>query len=44
MRTHRVFVYETRLLPEVVRAVTGADFPRRRARLPGFTRYGLATR
>jgi gamma-glutamylcyclotransferase (GGCT)/AIG2-like uncharacterized protein YtfP len=41
MPNQRVFVYGTLLFPAVLRAVTGAEFPRRAARLEGFARYGL---
>ncbi len=38
----KVFAYGTLQLPEVMRAVTGADYPSTPARLPGYARYRLA--
>jgi gamma-glutamylcyclotransferase (GGCT)/AIG2-like uncharacterized protein YtfP len=36
-----VFTYGTLQLPEVMRAVTGGDYPSTPARLPGYARYRL---
>jgi gamma-glutamylcyclotransferase (GGCT)/AIG2-like uncharacterized protein YtfP len=36
-----MFVYGTLLFPALVRAVTGASYPQRAARLAGFARYAV---
>lgn len=40
----KLFAYGTLQLPEVMRAVTGRDFPARPARLPGYARRRLRGR
>ncbi|MGZ8217152.1 gamma-glutamylcyclotransferase family protein [Methylomagnum sp.] len=42
--TIQLFAYGTLQIPEVMRAVTGAEFPSQPARLEGYARYRLSGR
>lgn len=43
-RSHHIFTYGTLQIPEVMYAVTGAEFPSQPARLAGYARYRIVNR